>query len=122
MKPIDYRNDNFVDVQATINGRREEVLTAWQEHGPCTTEELAERSGISVLTLRPRTTDLYQLGFVVLEGGNKRAGIYRAATSAEVLQHFRDRQAKAQQGVQTDLFSQGLQVPRHSSDRQRRIY
>ena len=117
MKPIDYRNATFADVQKRIDSGRETVLEAWRKHGPMTTTALAAASGISILSLRPRTTELFQWGFVVLVGGDKRAGIYRAATPAETLQHFREHQAKALQGVQTDLFGLGLQVPHHSSDR-----
>ena len=120
MKPIDYRNDTFADVQKRIDSGREAVLNAWRKHGPMTTGQLAAASGISILTLRPRTTELYQWGFVVLEGGAKGAGIYRAAEPAEVARHFRERQAQAHSGgVQTDLFSLGLKVPRHSSDQYR---
>lgn len=117
MKPIDYRNATFAQVQKTIDGRREEVLQAWQEHGPCTTEECARRSGLSILTLRPRTTELVQMGFVVHLGGKGGAGTYRAASIAEAQTFFTERQTEATQGVQGSLLELGLTVPRHSSDR-----
>lgn len=95
MRPIDYRNAKFADLQEYIVRDRHRVLVAWREHGPCTTEGLAQLSGIPLLTLRPRTTDLVQLGFVILAGGNKRGGVYRAATAEEVLDHFRAQQSIA---------------------------
>lgn len=91
MKPIDYRNESFEQVSARLGGLRATVFAAWEQYGPCSTEDLAERSGISVLTVRPRTTDLYQMGFVVLASDGPRGGhggIYRAATYGERLAHF----------------------------------
>lgn len=92
MKPIDYRNATYHDLLQTVAGKREETLRAWRTHGPCTTEALAERSGLSILTLRPRTTELCQLGFVVLADPDTEAttkgAVYRAATTAETQAHF----------------------------------
>lgn len=96
MKPIDYRNATFADLQTHITGDRERVLDAWKKHGPCTTEDLAQRSGISILSLRPRTTDLVKLGFVLLAGGGKRGGVYRAAEYQELVNHFTEQQQLAQ--------------------------
>ncbi len=59
------------------------------------TEDLAQRSGIDLLTLRPRNTELVQLGLVILAGGRARSGVYRAATAEEAAEHFRDQQATA---------------------------
>lgn len=113
MRPIDYRNATFAELQQHIAGDRERVLAAWQAHGPCTTEDLAQRSGLSILTLRPRTTELVQLGFVVLldwRGGlpsvarRAKGGCYRAATADEVFDHFHTQQSLANgQTVQTEL-------------------
>jgi predicted ArsR family transcriptional regulator len=98
MKPVDFRNETFAQIQERVSGDRQRVLAAWLEHGPCTTAELAAKSGIPILTLRPRTTDLYQLGFVICveeetsggpTGGRAPAGAhYRAATPAEAKDHF----------------------------------
>jgi hypothetical protein len=87
MKPIDFRMATFDDLQLRIAGGRAEVLAAWRKHGTCTTQELAELSGISILTLRPRTTELFQLGFVCLADHQpaKGEGIYRARTDAEII-------------------------------------
>ena len=84
MKPIDYSNATYNDLIGRLTGLRERVLAAWRRCGPCTTEQLAEWSDISILTLRPRTTELYQMGFVIYQG----EGIYRAATTEETQAHF----------------------------------
>lgn len=106
MKPIDYRNETFAQVQARLEGGRAAVLAAWCEHGPCTTKELAERSGLSLLSLRPRTTELYQAGFVIcmdeswpspssLPPSPSGEARYRAASPAEAAAHFRQAQIAA---------------------------
>ena len=64
MKAIDYRNDTWDQIRGRLAGLREQVYQAYVSHGPGTTREIAERSGIDILTLRPRTTELLQLGFV----------------------------------------------------------
>lgn len=91
MKPVDFRNATFDSLAAYITGQRERVFQAWGAHGPCTTEELAARSGISILALRPCTTELHQLGFVVLadnrqseiQNRKSNGGTYRVATPEE---------------------------------------
>jgi len=92
MKPIDYRNATYHDLLKSISGQREATLLAWRRHGPCTTEELAVRSGLSILTLRPRTTELFQMGFVRVADAEKAAStngaIYRAATTLETQAHI----------------------------------
>lgn len=85
MKPIDFRNATFAELQERLTGQRAAVLVAWREHGPATTEDCAARSGISILSFRPRTTELFQLGFIVLDerAPGTHAGRYRALTSEE---------------------------------------
>lgn len=97
MKPIDFRNESFEQVRERVDGLRAMVLGAWAMHGPCTTRELADRSGISILTLRPRTTELVELGFVRLAEHQpvKGEGTYRAATPAEAAATFRAAQIAA---------------------------
>lgn len=101
MEPIDYRNATFDSLQERLTGRRAQVLDAWRQHGPATTEELAERSGLSILTLRPRTTELYQLGFVVLADAESvattKGAVYRAASPTEVQCHFNRKSKKARE-------------------------
>lgn len=77
MKPIDIRNDTWDSIQSRI---REDMLAVWEAyraHGPCTTRELATRSGIDILTARPRTSDLYKAGLVDCIDRKKKEGIYQ---------------------------------------------
>ena len=84
-------------MQTRIEGQRAAVFAAWRQHGPCTTKELAERSGLSILSLRPRTTELLELGYVRLadEQPVKGEGTYRAANSGEVFEFFQQHQREA---------------------------
>lgn len=76
--PVDIRNENFAHLQSTLSGRMIEVYDAWCRFPNHTTQELASLSGMNILNLRPRTTDLLHLGLVecVSVGGHE--GIYRA--------------------------------------------
>lgn len=106
MRALDYRNATYHDLLQSLSGKREETLRAWRTHGPCTTEALAERSGLSILSLRPRTTELCQMGFVVLADPDAEAttkgAVYRAATTAETQAHFH-RLKRALTEPQTEL-------------------
>lgn len=97
MRPIDYRNETWDALQARVHGQRLAALNAWRAHGPGTTREVAQRSGIDLLTLRPRTTELYQLGLVVLveveNSTPSHEGTYRALDLAEAFALFTDRRA-----------------------------
>ncbi len=106
MSPIDFRNATFASLRARVSRQRRQVYEAWLRHGPCTTSELSQRSGLHILSLRPRTTELVQLGFVCLARHQPRAGegVYRARTDAEVMGWLRAKQrAAAAGGVQTEL-------------------
>lgn len=83
MKPADLRNATWREVLTHITEDMVRVHLAWQAFGPGTTREVAQRSGISLLTLRPRTTDLHKLGLVELVGAEKSEGIYRHVERAE---------------------------------------
>lgn len=96
MKPADFRNENYHQIRARISGQRQAVLDAWLIHGPGTTKDVAARAGISILTFRPRTTELVELGFVRLCDAQSRhgEGMYRAATADESLSFFQTKQAE----------------------------
>lgn len=84
MTTIDYRNATFADLQARLQGLRMQVYQAFHDYGPGTTRQIADRSGMDILTLRPRATELLGLGFIELIGGERHEGIYRARSMAEV--------------------------------------
>lgn len=87
MKPIDFRDATFEGMQVYIAGQREAVLGAWRVHGPGTTAEVCGRAGMSILSFRPRTTELLELGFVCLTDVQpvKGEGTYRVRTVSEHL-------------------------------------
>lgn len=96
MKPVDLRNETFESLRGRLNADLQTVLRGYKERGPCTTEELAAKlsdTGLGLLTVRPRTTDLCARGLVVLDveettrrktAEKIRCGVYRAATELEV--------------------------------------
>lgn len=94
MTPIDYRNTTWDGLQNKIHGNRRAVLDALREYGPCTTRSLAKMMQWDILNVRPRVTELLQLGYAdVWEAGPEtaREGIYRAFSDEEAMQHFRQR-------------------------------
>lgn len=101
MTPIDYRNGTFAHIQARLHGDRASVLEALQMHGPATTRDLAKAMGADVLSVRPRVTELVQLGMAALvepadPQAPKREGVYRALTIPEAEALFAQRRAAAQ--------------------------
>jgi hypothetical protein len=110
MKPIDYRNETWEMVQARgLVDKRMRVYEAFRKHGPGTTRAVARASGIDILNLRPRATELYQLGFLKLLGGVPgNEGIYRALTLEEArAKFFADRAAALRPGYQPELQLDG---------------
>jgi hypothetical protein len=97
MKPIDYRNETWEQVNERVDALRAVVYRAFQIHGACTTRQLAHLSGIDILTLRPRVTELYQLGLVELAnpetGGGE--GVYQAVLIPVAKARFERKKAEA---------------------------
>jgi hypothetical protein len=83
MKPVDFRNTTFETIREQLSGRLAEVYAAWVRLGPATTRILANNSGIDILNVRPRTTDLVGVGLVELVGGEHGEGIYKARSQAD---------------------------------------
>lgn len=83
MNPAALRNLTWQEVKTHLTADMLRVRAAWRDHGPGTTREVARRSGISILTLRPRTTDLYHLGLVDCIGRSGTSGIYQFRTAAQ---------------------------------------
>jgi hypothetical protein len=83
MKAIEFRDLTFEGLKGSLDARRWEVYGAWTEHGPGTTREVAARSGIDLLALRPRTTELVQMGLVRVRGAHNKEGVYEVVPSAE---------------------------------------
>lgn len=76
MEPVDYRNATWLDIQGKLEGHRERVYHALILHGPITTRDLSARIGIDILTVRPRVTELCQLGLARCTEDEGREGHY----------------------------------------------
>lgn len=92
MRPTDLRNLTWAEALTHVSDDMRRVHRAYRDCGSGTTRRLAELSGISLLTLRPRTTDLYQLGLVECIGKVGTEGIYeyRSEEQAEAAQAWRE--------------------------------
>ena len=95
MSPADLRDLTWETVRPMLAGARLSVLTAFREHGPGTTERIAAKIGMSILTFRPRTTELCQLGLVRLVNRDHSQGIYEAVPAAEERAAFEAARAAA---------------------------
>ncbi len=83
INPAAVRDANWVTIRANLSAHLKAVYAAWVIHGPATTRALAIRAGIDILNVRPRTTDLAQLGLVECVGVDHGEGVYRARSQAE---------------------------------------
>lgn len=88
MNSIDFRNETFESLQSRLTGLRLMILDAWRAHGRMTTRELAARAGLDLLTVRPRTTELLEMGFLRLVDRRDHEGVYEALTEAEARSAF----------------------------------
>jgi hypothetical protein len=94
MRPIDYRNETFEMIKARgLIDKRLEVFKAFLRYGPGTTREVSARATIDILNLRPRATELYQLGFLDLvedpsSKARTREGIYCALSDEQAGRKF----------------------------------
>jgi len=106
MKPADIRNTTFRELQSRLVHLRLSVWEALSHHGPCTTRELAHECGMDILTVRPRVTELVQLGFAecLSESEHASEGVYRALTVAEAEALFEARKRELAE-TQLSLFA-----------------
>jgi len=95
MTPADLRDLTWESLQPRLTGQRLAVLAAFRERGPATTEQMAAKIGMSILTFRPRTTELCQLGLVYLVDRDHSQGIYAAVPPAEARAAFEAARAAA---------------------------
>ena len=84
MKAVEIRDTNFFRLRGSLDARQAEVLEALTASPfALTTRALAGLMGRDVLAVRPRVTELAQVGLVVCVGRTRGQGLYRAATQAE---------------------------------------
>lgn len=91
MSPIDYRNITWDGIQNRITGNRAAVLAALRAHGPATTRELAAAMKWDILNVRPRVTELLQLGFVECLDRPGPEGHYLARSDEDAMADFRQK-------------------------------
>lgn len=103
MQTIDFRNETFADLQGRLVDDRLTVLEALQRFGPLTTRQLAMAMEWDILNVRPRITELSQLGTVALCGADGREGVYRALGVGEWADWFTHAQKMATNGEQMEL-------------------
>lgn len=65
MKTTDYRDMTWEQVRGHLVEDRLKVYDSLMVWGPCTTRQLAAFMGRDVLSVRPRVTELCQMGFAV---------------------------------------------------------
>ena len=96
--PKAIRDANWEQIRDHLAGPRQAVHAWLLANGPATTNMIAEGTGIPLLTVRPRVTELVQLGFAACTGRNCwREGIYAAVTLAQAgAAHQAARTAEAQ--------------------------
>lgn len=78
MKTTDIRRAAFEEIFAQVKDLRRVAWFLLKKHGPGTTRELSRVGGMDLLTLRPRVTELCQLGFAYLAGRAGKEGVYAA--------------------------------------------
>ncbi len=105
MNPTECRDITWTEMQGRIVGLRADMHEGLRMHGPCTTRQLAERMRRDILSVRPRVTELCELGFAECTGREGGEGIYRAYDYSEAARRFSEAKAIARgEGVQQELF------------------
>jgi hypothetical protein len=66
------------ELRGTLEGCRETIWAWLLAHGPASTTAIAEATGIGLLTVRPRVSELCAWGFAECVGRLHREGEYRA--------------------------------------------
>lgn len=85
MKTTDPRDMTWQEIQGKLDGLREQIHRWLMHHGPATTEAISQNTGIGLLTVRPRVSELCAWGFAECVGKEKHQGIYRAVMVADAL-------------------------------------
>ena len=96
MTTTDPRNLTWQEIQGTLHGAREVIHSWLLTHGPATTTRIAEACAVSLLTVRPRVSELCAWGFAECVGRDKREGIYQAITVAQAHAAHEQSRAEAQ--------------------------
>jgi predicted ArsR family transcriptional regulator len=96
MNASDIRDMTFDEIRRNLDGPRERVWEWLHVRGPATTSAIAESLGMGLLTVRPRVTELVQMGFAECVGRQRREGVYRAVTVAEAQTRHAEKRTETQ--------------------------
>lgn len=103
LTPEQIRDANWAELKDYVAGDRERCWTSLMLAArPMTTRQLAEKTGLDLLTVRPRVTELLQLGFVRCSGKAGHEGLYEAISLADAQAAHERRRAGVP--VQTEFF------------------
>jgi predicted transcriptional regulator len=98
------RNDVFLEILPGLRVQQLMVLGLLRDFGPCTTRQLAERSKVSIFTVRPRVCELVDLELAVLDGKEGREGVYRAVSREQISQRLSTEAGQRNDPVQEELL------------------
>ncbi len=90
------RDMTFEEIRDELDGPRHHVWDWLFARGPATTTAIADGTGIGLLTVRPRVSELVAMGFAECVGRQRREGIYRAITVAEAQAKWAEQRSDAQ--------------------------
>lgn len=97
MKPEDIRNASWEDLMGQMVGLRFAVWDALMSWGPGTTREVADWADMDLLMVRPRVTELCQLGFARITDKRGHEGVYEALPYAVAKRSLEEERAGARQ-------------------------
>lgn len=98
------RDEVFAEQLPSLRIVQAVVLVHLQNHGPCTTRQLAERSKVSIFTVRPRVCELVDLGMAELVGREGREGVYAAVSSEDLAAKLAEEGSKRTGPIQEELL------------------
>jgi len=76
ISPASIRDANWQEIRDRLDGQRMTIYNELSRVGRATTREIADSLQLDVLTVRPRVTELVQLGFARCVGRDGRDGVY----------------------------------------------
>ena len=88
MKTTEVRDMTWEEIQSSLDGRRAYIWTFLRQHGAATTSVIADKTGISLLTVRPRVCELVQAGLAECIDRRHKEGVYRALSLEEARARF----------------------------------
>ena len=92
----DIRNELWRHLRGRLAGERKKIYEGYRLWGACTARQLAARMKRETETVRPRVTELLQVGLLELVGKDGREGVYRAVSVDEAMRRS-DEIARPQQ-------------------------